>query len=77
MWDESVMALQPLRAFLDDACGLFPAYLAPFLSLSTGLIVGPESAEACYDYLSKRPPLVVEFASVDQPGIQVCGVPSG
>lgn len=72
MWDDSVTALQPLRSFVDDACGLFPAFLDPFLRLATGLIVGPEAAEACYDYLSKRPPLVVEFTGPGQPGLQVC-----
>lgn len=65
------MALQPLRSFVDEACGLFPAYLGPFLRLATGLSVGAEAAEACYDYLSKRPPLVVEFAGPGQPGLQV------
>jgi hypothetical protein len=72
MWDDSVTALQPLRSFVDDACGLFPAFLGPFLRLATGLTVGPEAAEACYDYLSKRPPLVVEFPGPGQPGLQVC-----
>jgi hypothetical protein len=74
MWDGSVMALQPLRSFMDDACGLFPAFLSPFLRLATALVVGPEAAEACYDYLSKRPPLVVEFATAQEPGLQVSSV---
>jgi hypothetical protein len=72
MWDDAVMALQPLRSFVNEACGLFPAYLAPFLRLATGLSIGAEAAEACYDYLSKRPPLVVEFPGPGQPCLQVC-----
>jgi hypothetical protein len=60
---------------MDDACGLFPAFLSPFLRLASALIVGPEAAEACYDYLSKRPPLVVEFATAQEPGLQVNSPP--
>lgn len=71
MWDESVVALQPLRSFLDEACELFPAYLGPFMRLATGLAVGREAAEACYEYLSKRPPLVVECAGPHEHGLQV------
>lgn len=66
MWDESVVALQPLRSFIDEACELFPAFLNPFLKLATRLAVGREAAESCYEYLSKRPPLVVEFGSREE-----------
>ena len=71
MWEESVVALQPLRAFMHEACELFPAYLGPFLRLATGLVVGQTAAQSCYDYLSKDPPMVVEFEGPHVDGLQV------
>jgi hypothetical protein len=46
VWDKGALLAAPLRALLDQAAGLFPAYPRPYLRLLAALVEGPEAAGA-------------------------------
>jgi hypothetical protein len=46
VWDQAALLHAPLRALLDQAAGLFPAYPRPYLRLLAALVEGPEAGAA-------------------------------
>ena len=53
--DQTLLANQPIRSFLDSLSSLFPAYSIPLLRLLTALAAGtgPTAAAAAYSYFSR------------------------